>query len=401
MPNKKPFYIFAAYFVLYELTVYLSNDMIMPAMPQVVHQFHASLESVALSLTFFIIGGSILQMFLGPIADVVGKRLVLLLGNLLFLTATIIIPFSGSINFFLAARFFQGMGMCFIFLGYAMIHELFDDIAAVKLTTILSNVSIFAPLAGPIIGSSITAISRWEFVFIVSGILGIISFLGLYRYMPTGKIHNQNFDLRRIIKSYKNIFLHKSFALGISTFGLSMVPLISWIGISPAIILENQHRSFTVYTVYQSIIFGGFVLSSSLVNKFAGQISFYKLISYGGTLSFAGLFIAGTCGLININFVIGGMCIYACGFGLYSGSLMRVALSSTGESMNLSSAAMTLINCIFLSVGLQLCNEISHKFGYTIASFAIINLVIGLLAFYLVRKFARLTKNREWNKTVV
>lgn len=264
MLNKKSLYLFAAYFVLYELTNYLSNDMIMPAMPEVVRQFHAPLQNIALSLTFFIIGGSTLQVFLAPIADYIGKRKVLLFGNLLFLVATVVIPFSHSINQFLAARFFQGMGMCFIFIGYAMIHELFDDVAAVKITSLLSNISIFAPLAGPLIGTIITSISRWEFVFIVSGVLGIISYIGLYKFMPQGKIHADTIDIRQILKSYKNIFTHRIFIQGMVAFGLSIVPLIGWIGISPAIILENQHQPFKTYVIYQCFVFGGYVISSTI-----------------------------------------------------------------------------------------------------------------------------------------
>ncbi|HLX54344.1 MAG TPA: MFS transporter, partial [Aquella sp.] len=292
MSNKRTFHLFAAYFVLYELTNYLSNDMIMPSMPQIVRQFHAPLTDVALSLIYFIIGGSVLQIFLAPLADYIGKRKILLFGNMLFLIATLVIPFSHSINEFLAARFFQGMGMCFIFIGYSMIHELFDDVAAIKITSILSNIAVFAPLTGPLVGTAIVSVSRWEFVFIVSGILGTISFFGLYKYMPQGKRHTDRIDIGQIIVSYKNIYTHKIFIIGIMAFALSMIPFISWIGTSPAIIMENQHQPLKVYAIYQCIIFSGYAFSNIMVNIIAGRISFYKLISYGSKISFFGLIFA-------------------------------------------------------------------------------------------------------------
>lgn len=397
MSNKKSFYFFAAYFVLYEMTNYLSNDMIMPSMPQIVRQFHAPLTDIALSLIYFIIGGSVLQIFLAPLADYIGKRKILLFGNLLFLVATLVIPFSHSINQFLAARFFQGMGMCFIFIGYAMIHELFDDIAAVKITSILSNVSVFAPLAGPLIGTAIVSVSRWEFVFIVSGVLGTISFFGLYKYMPQGKRHTDKIDIKQIIKSYKNILTHKTFIIGIMSFALSMIPFISWIGTSPAIILENQHQSLKVYAIYQCFIFGGYAISNTLINIMAGRIGFYKLISYGSKISFSGLVCAGALCTVSTKFVIFGMMLYALGIGLYTGSLIRIALSSTGESMNQSAASMTLVMCVIMFLGLETCNRLLHFFNYSINAFALINLAIAVPVFLLVRNFAKINKDRQWN----
>ncbi|HEX8955882.1 MAG TPA: MFS transporter, partial [Burkholderiaceae bacterium] len=56
--NKKQLWSFAVFFVLYELIIYLSNDMIMPAMLQVVADFHAADSDIALSLSLYILGGS-------------------------------------------------------------------------------------------------------------------------------------------------------------------------------------------------------------------------------------------------------------------------------------------------------------------------------------------------------
>ena len=44
------------------------------------------------------------------------------------------------------------MGICFYFIGYAAIHESSDAVEAVKITSLLANIAIFAPLAGPVLG---------------------------------------------------------------------------------------------------------------------------------------------------------------------------------------------------------------------------------------------------------
>lgn len=398
MPHKKQLFYFAMFFVIYELNTYLSNDMIMPAMLQVVSEFQAPLSSVALSLSLYIIGGSLLQIFLGPVADLIGKRKVMLFGNVLFLIATLVIPFSHTIHQFLAARLFQGMGLCFIFIGYAMIHELFDDVEAVKLTSILSNIAIFAPLVGPVIGSAITVAFKWEFVFIVSGILGIISLYGLYKYMPQGKITVERIDLRQISRSYYNIFTHRVFMFGIFTMGMSLIPLIGWIGLSPAIVIEHMHQSFSMYVVYQSVMFGGFIVSSLLIQKIAGKFSFQFLIKHGSRLLLFGLL--GASILHNYSYVFMlCMFIYAFGFGLFNGAVVRIALMSTGESSSLSSSAMSLLSSVYMSIGLEVYNIMCNKFNYSLAVYTYLNIPLAILAYLCAVKYAKMNKDRVWSET--
>jgi MFS transporter, DHA1 family, multidrug/chloramphenicol efflux transport protein len=395
MQNKKSLYLFAAYFVLYELTTYLSNDMIMPGMPAVVHDFNAPLSSVALSLTFYIIGGSLLQVFLGPLSDVIGKRKVMLSGCILFLIASIIIPFSHSINQFLAARMFQGMGLGFIFIGYAVIHELFNDVEAVKLTALLANIAVVAPLIGPVIGGAIIYVSHWQFIFIVSAILVSISLFGLYKYMPEGKIADPKPSLIDVLNSYKNILTHKIFMFGVATSALSVVPILGWVGLSPVIIMETMHKPFSAYLIYQSIMFAGFIVSSMVVQKVTGRFSFYQIITFGSYLALIGVILAALFNSYSVVFVTG-IFLYAFGFGLYNGPIVRIALMDTGETTSLSASIMSLITSVFLAIGLQVSNKICEYFAYSLASFAMITLVIGIIVSSAAYRFAVINKNRVW-----
>ncbi len=402
LPPKK-IILFSIFFVLYELTIYLSNDMIMPAMLQVVDSFHAPTSDISLSLSLYILGGSSLQIFLGPIADRISKRKVMLFGNLLFLFATALIPFVGSMDQFLAARFFQGMGSCFIFIGYAMIHEWLDDSAAVKLTTLLANVAIFAPLAGPVVGSGIISSLPWPWIFAVSGVLGIISLLGLYKYMPDGSAtENQTgdaaeiseFSARAVWNSYLNILRNRQFMFGIAIAGFALVPLTAWIGLSPAIIIENMHASYATYIIDQCVIFSGFILSSFLIQRIGDDFSLSRLIRQGSVVALLGLVGAGvTCENPHIFIVC--MFIFAFGFGLFNGALIRISLVSTGESMSLSSSAMSLLYCLYIALGLQIYNLICEQYSYSLASYALLNVPVGVIIFLCLRAFLKMEKNQK------
>src|SRR3954470_4460320 len=143
MKSKRGLAGFLWFFALYETTVYLTNDMAMPAMLAVVRDSHGRPADAGLSLSLYIVGGSLLQIVLGPLAERHGERRVLLAGNALFLLATLAVPLCHTMTQFLAVRFVQGMGTCFVFVGYSVLHEALDDVAAVKAASLLANLGIF------------------------------------------------------------------------------------------------------------------------------------------------------------------------------------------------------------------------------------------------------------------
>lgn len=379
---------FSAFFILYELTIYLANDMIMPAMLQVVNEFKAANSNIAFSLSLYVLGGSLLQIFLGPIADRVGKRKVLLAGNALFLLATLCIPFSTSMTGFLLARFFQGMGSCFIFIGYAMIHELFDDAEAVKLSAILSNTAVFAPLIGPVIGSGMISLFDWRYIFAISLALGTASWIGFYFFMPTGKTNPGAFDLAAIKESYATIFSCKQFMVGILIAGIAITPLTAWIGLSPVIVMEHLHQSYGVYILYQCVIFSGFILSTFAIQWIKEDFSMSKLIRHGSAVALVGMLGAGLMHQHGHLF-IACMFVYSAGFGLFNGALIRIALTSTGQSMSLTSSAMSLLYCLYIALGLGAYNLVGERFDYGLSSYALLNVPVGLVIYIALRRFLR------------
>ena len=148
--TRKHAYMFAFYLVVYEFLTYIANDMIMPGMINVVASFHGPESAIASSLTAYVLGGASLQLFLGPISDRYGRRPVMLFGAGFFFLCTVFIACSNSIDQFLAARFFQGMGLCFIVvIGYSALQEIFAEMDAIRLISIMANVSITAPLLAP------------------------------------------------------------------------------------------------------------------------------------------------------------------------------------------------------------------------------------------------------------
>jgi DHA1 family multidrug/chloramphenicol efflux transport protein-like MFS transporter len=278
------------------------------------------------------------------------------------------------------------MGVCFIFIGYAVIHESSSDVQAVKLTAILANVAIFAPLIGPLVGSIIANIFNWQTIFVFTAVLDIVAFIGLFMYTPT-KDKKTTISIKQIIKTYWRIVSNKAFMFGIFVAGLTIIPLTGWIGLSPIMIMKTINLPYSYYISYQVIIFTGFILSNFLLQKIAGRFSFTQLIKYGSVIALIGMLSAAVF-YNHITIFILAMFIYAFGYGIFNSTVLRFAISSTGESSSLTTACMSLLYCTYISLGLQFYNIMGNKFGYSIMTYAMINLGIGIVSFILLLIFA-------------
>ncbi len=135
--------------VLYEFSTYIGNDMIQPGMLAVVEQYQAGLDWVPTSMTAYLAGGMFLQWLLGPLSDRIGRRPVMLAGVVWFIVTCLATLLAKNIEQFTFLRFLQGISLCFIgAVGYAAIQESFEEAVCIKITALMANVALIAPLLG-------------------------------------------------------------------------------------------------------------------------------------------------------------------------------------------------------------------------------------------------------------
>lgn len=389
-------YLFAFFLVLYEFTTYSANDMIMPGMIQVVNDFHASQYYVALSMSLYILGNCSFLLLSGFLSERYGKRQIIIAGNLLFLLFTIAEIFSHSIYEFMLWRYLQGAGMAIIALGYAIIHENFDDKKAIKLAALMANVSLLAPLLGPAMGSAIMSYYTWEYIFVSCALVGFITLLGLYQYTPKDKQIKSTINLKNILQQYFLIMQNKEFLLGTFCLVFSIMALLIWISQAANLILYHLHQDYLHYTIYQLISIGGLTISSIGIQYIVGRYSLYAIVTYGNILSMLGLSIS-FIGFSSINMVVAGLFIYSLGIGFVNGCVMRLIMSIEGYSKGMLATLLSFFEAFLFAITIIISNQLFSYFNYNFLSFTTVNLLFGIIGFVLIIKFMAPYKERGWN----
>ncbi|HFO2531713.1 TPA: MFS transporter [Yersinia enterocolitica] len=378
--------------VLFEFATYIANDMIQPGMLAVVADFNASVEWVPTSMTAYLVGGMFLQWLLGPLSDRRGRRPVMLFGVAFFVVTCLAILLVNSIEQFIAMRFLQGISLCFIgAVGYATIQESFEEAVCIKITALMANVALIAPLLGPLAGAALIHVAPWQWMFVLFAALGAISFVGLWRAMPeTASLKGEKLSAAAMWHDYKQVLANRRFLCGSLALGFASLPLLAWIAQSPVILISGERLSTVEYGVLQVPIFGALIIGNLTLAKLSGKVSIPRLIRYGAGPMIVGLVIAAASTLYSSHaylWMTAGLSLYAFGIGLANAGLVRLTLFASDISKGTVSAAMGMISMMVFTFGIEFA-KLAYLWGNS-GIFNLFNLISGLLWLSLVMIFIR------------
>lgn len=367
--------------VLFEFTTYIANDMIQPGMLAVVADFNASTEWVPTSMTAYLAGGMFLQWLLGPLSDRRGRRPVMLAGVAFFTATSLAFLMVTSIEQFIVMRFLQGIGLCFIIaVGYAAIQESFEESLCIKITALMANVALVAPLLGPLAGAALIHIAPWQTMFVLFAILATIAFVGLWYAMPeTASLKGDKFSVASMYSDYKQVLSNWRFLCGSLAVGFASLPILTWIAQSPVILIRDEKMAAVSYAVLQIPIFGALIIGNLLLARLTAKKSIPQLIKLGAVPMITGLLLAAGSTLYSSHaylWMTAGLSIYAFGVGLANAGLVRLTLFASDISKGTVSAAMGVISMLIFTLGIELA-KVAYLWGNS-GTFNLFNLISGL-----------------------
>jgi len=127
----------------------LATDLYMPALPEMVIQFHTTTSMTSLTMTIFFVFMAIGTLVLGPVSDKYGRKPVLVWSTVLTLVCSVTCAFSPSIEFLIVVRAVQAFGAGgMIAMGSALIKDCFSGPEMGKVLS-LTQALVFLSLRWP------------------------------------------------------------------------------------------------------------------------------------------------------------------------------------------------------------------------------------------------------------
>lgn len=211
----------------------ISVDIYLPSLPAISHYFNVDKSLAKLSVTAYMLGMGIMQLFAGGISDSFGRKKPFLIAMALFITATFIIPLSHDIYQLIILRIAQGILVAVIMVSMrAVIPDLFKGDRFNVMTTYMVMAWSIGPIIAPAIGGYLQYYLGWQANFYFLASYGLLAFLIVLIYLPETTPSYHLFHVTMIVTRYKRILSYKHFLSAVIMDGLlySLVLLFAVLG---------------------------------------------------------------------------------------------------------------------------------------------------------------------------
>ena len=158
----------------------LAIDIILPAFEEMRPAFGLDDDSTRLSLTvtLFLMGAGVGNLFYGPIADAVGRKPTLAGSMTLYGVAALAAALAPSLGVLYASRFVWGFASAGSrTLTQAIVRDRFEGTAMARVMTLVQTAFFLAPILAPVLGKVLVEFGSWRWVM-ASGVVTALMVLG-------------------------------------------------------------------------------------------------------------------------------------------------------------------------------------------------------------------------------
>lgn len=268
------------------------------ALPDIMKDLNTSLTDTSWVATIYVLAMAVFIITASKLADLYGRRLVMLIGVTLFGAFSFACMTASSLSLLIVFRFFQGIGGAILTpIVLPMGIALFGKSSTSKVTAIMGAFSALAAAGGPVIGGLIIHWTTYHWIFGINVPIAVLAFL----LILWGNGESYDFSIAKEIDWLGMLFL--TCTLGGLTFGLlegreygwtSAIILLSFvislIGLILLIVVERKVKSpiielslfkektFTASSIIYMIFGFAIIVPSLILNYFLQNVRNYSAL---------------------------------------------------------------------------------------------------------------------------
>ncbi|MGI5525567.1 multidrug effflux MFS transporter [Micromonospora sp. CA-259024] len=221
----------------------LTIDMYLPALPAITTALQTTETAVQLTLTGTLVGLALGQLLIGPLSDVVGRRLPLLAGLAAHIVASVLCVFAPNIAVLGALRVLQGLGVAAAtVVATAVVRDLFSGASFARIFSRLMLVMGLAPILAPTLGSGLLRWTEWRGVFAALAVLGalliVVAAFRLPETLPVAR--RRHGGVGATLRDYRGLLNDRAFVGLVLVAGLAMAALFAYVSGS-SFVLQQEY----------------------------------------------------------------------------------------------------------------------------------------------------------------
>jgi MFS family permease len=160
------------------LTVFFSETMLLPAIPEIIQDFNITYGTAAWIFSAYLIVAAVMTPVAGRLSDLYGKKKVLLILLAIYIAGLTAGGFADNISFLLATRLIQGVGLAAVPAAFSLLRDTFPPARLAIAIGVFGSAYSAGSVVGLLAGASIIQAFGWHATF-----LAIIPFSALVTLM--------------------------------------------------------------------------------------------------------------------------------------------------------------------------------------------------------------------------
>ena len=271
----------------------LTTDMYLPSLPDISRQLGASTAQVQFTLSAYLIGFAVGQIFHGPISDRHGRKPALIGALMLYCLASLACVLSTSVEMLIVARFVQGVGGSGgIVLARAIVRDMYAGARAGRELSLIGSVMALAPVLAPIGGGVLQSAFGWRSIFVtlvIAAVIGItVVWLILQETLRERAV--DGVSPRSMARGYAVVMRHPAYLADLGLAATSYAGLFAWIS-GASFVLQNLYGltpfNFSVVFAVGSL---GYMVGSTISARIVMRLGLDGTLGVGAaTLAAGGL----------------------------------------------------------------------------------------------------------------
>jgi DHA1 family bicyclomycin/chloramphenicol resistance-like MFS transporter len=259
----------------------LAIDMYLPGLPTIGREFGVDAAATQVSVASYFAGVAVGQAFYGPLSDAVGRKPALYFGLLVFILSSIGCAWADSVNTLVVFRFLQALGGCApIVIPRAIVRDYFDQVASIRMLSMLMLVMGLAPILAPLIGGQLLVNFGWRSVFWVLASyavvwLMLVAFL-LPESLPIERRRRQPVGV--VLSTYLRLLLDRTYICYVLSGALIFAGLLTYVSGSPYVFIELFHVSPERYGLYFGVNACGIMAASQTNRWLATRVEARRIV---------------------------------------------------------------------------------------------------------------------------
>ncbi|MCT7484833.1 multidrug effflux MFS transporter [Aliarcobacter cryaerophilus] len=357
-------------------------DTYLPSIPEIAKYFDVNIHKVELSLSIFLIGFAIGQIFGGPISDRYGRRVGSIVGLLGYALFSFLIIFSSSIYELWIYRFLEAFfGGITVVNATAAVRDRFSGQEAAKVFSLIGMVRSLAPLLAPVFGAAIIHFFPWEGIFVFLTIYALIVAFFIYKDLPESFTYTK----QNIIESYKLVLTHKKAMKAMLVLAISFGAFFIIIAKTSYIYIEY----FGIKTDYFPLFFGiNFIILIAMIKVNVTLLKTYEaknIAKYATLIQFCvGIIFLLIHKDMNLILTVIIIASYMSMMAFIFGNCMSLAIEHFSKNAGVASGVIGVLQfglgALISSVALNFDNN-----GFFVIAFSIT--FLSIISFLIIRSY--------------